>query len=73
MWQDYSELGWHRLFEPAVGIAENGFAPDAIATNWIGAAFPCFPENARIIYGNGGIPLRSGSVSCMRSSQTRCI
>jgi gamma-glutamyltranspeptidase/glutathione hydrolase len=58
--EDYGDLEWRRLFDPAIGLAEEGFALDGITAGWIGSEFPAFPEHARNIYGNGGAPLRAG-------------
>jgi gamma-glutamyltranspeptidase/glutathione hydrolase len=57
---DYGKLGWRRLFDPAIAFADQGFAIDDITAGWIGAAFPKFPENAKSVYGNSGVPLRTG-------------
>src|SRR5918998_1629623 len=57
---DYGDLEWRRLFDPAIGLAEEGFALDGITAGWIGSEFPAFPEHARNIYGNSGAPLRAG-------------
>ena len=58
--EDYGELEWHRLFDPAIELADEGFALDGVTAGWIDAAWPAFPENARSIYGNGGTPLGTG-------------
>jgi gamma-glutamyltranspeptidase/glutathione hydrolase len=58
--KDYGKLKWRRLFDPAIQLADQGFAIDDITAGWIGAAFPKFPENAKRIYGNNGMPLRTG-------------
>jgi gamma-glutamyltranspeptidase/glutathione hydrolase len=58
--KDYGNLEWRRLFDPAIELADQGFAIDDITAGWIGAAFPKFPENAKSIYGNNGVPLRAG-------------
>ena len=58
--KDYGKLEWRRLFDPAIELADQGFAIDDITAGWIGAAFPKFPENAKSIYGNNGMPLRTG-------------
>jgi gamma-glutamyltranspeptidase/glutathione hydrolase len=58
--KDYGSLQWRRLFDPAVELADQGFAIDDVAAGWIGAAWPQFTENAKSIYGNNGSPLRTG-------------
>jgi gamma-glutamyltranspeptidase/glutathione hydrolase len=58
--KDYGTLEWRRLFYPAIELADQGFAIDDITAGWIGAAFPQFPENAKSIYGNNGVPLKAG-------------
>ena len=58
--KDYGSLQWRRLFDPAIELADQGFAIDDITAGWIGAAWPQFPENAKNIYGNNGVPLRAG-------------
>ena len=57
---NYGELRWQRLFEPAVELAAEGYVLDGITAGWIDAAWPAFPEHARGIYGNGGVPLKAG-------------
>jgi gamma-glutamyltranspeptidase / glutathione hydrolase len=58
--EDYGDLEWRRLFDPAIQLAEEGFVLDGVIAGWIGSEFPAFPEHARNIYGNGGTPLRTG-------------
>lgn len=60
--EDYGELEWERLFEPAVGLAGEGFPIGDVTAGWISSEFLAFPENARTIYGNNGAPLRSGEI-----------
>ncbi len=60
--KDYGKLWWQRLFDPAIQLAEGGFAVSEITAGWIGASFPYFPENAKRIYGNNGTPLRAGEL-----------
>ncbi len=57
---DYGELEWGRLFDPAIELADEGIILGDITAGWIDAAWPAFPENARSFYGNNGIPLRAG-------------
>src|SRR5918997_3036086 len=58
--RDYGELEWRRLFEPAIGLAEEGFPIGEITAGWISSEFPAFPQHARNIYGTNGVPLRAG-------------
>lgn len=58
--EEYGDLEWDRLFEPAISYAENGFAIDGVTAGWIGSEYPAFPQNAREIYGRDGIPLTTG-------------
>ena len=57
---EYGDLPWGRLFEPAISYAEGGFAIDGVTAAWIGSEYPAFPENARGIYGPNGVPLTTG-------------
>ena len=60
LWEEYGELGWSRLLEPAIVQAEDGFVLDAENAGWIGSEFYTFPPHAREIYGDGGAPLSAG-------------
>jgi gamma-glutamyltranspeptidase/glutathione hydrolase len=60
LWEEYGELGWSRLLEPAIAQAEDGFVLDAENAGWIGSEFYTFPPHAREIYGDGGAPLSAG-------------
>jgi gamma-glutamyltranspeptidase/glutathione hydrolase len=60
LWEEYGELGWSRLLEPAIAQAEDGFVLDAENAGWIGSEFYTFPPYAREIYGDGGTPLSAG-------------
>jgi gamma-glutamyltranspeptidase / glutathione hydrolase len=60
--KDYGELEWRRLFDPAIELAEGGFAVGGITAGWIDASFSYFPEHAKSIYGNNGTPLRAGEL-----------
>src|SRR3712207_9309229 len=61
LWEEYGELGWSRLLEPAIAQAEDGFVLDRENAGWIGSGFYTFPPHAREIYGDGGAPLSAGS------------
>ena len=58
--EDYGELEWRRLFDPAIELADEGFVLGDVTAGWIDASWSAFPENARSIYGNGGTPLGAG-------------
>ncbi|MDP8900008.1 MAG: gamma-glutamyltransferase, partial [Actinomycetota bacterium] len=60
MWEEYGEEEWSRLFEPAVGYAEEGFVIGEETAGWIGSEYPAFPANAQEIYGRDGAPLQAG-------------
>ncbi len=58
--EEYGDLEWRRLFEPAIGYAEEGFVVDGENANWIQTEFYAFPPHAQEIYGDAGVPLRAG-------------
>ena len=58
--EDYGELEWQRLFDPAIELAGEGFVLDGITAGWISSEYAAFPEHAREIYGNNGVPLAAG-------------
>ncbi len=60
MWEEHGELGWSRLFEPAIGYADEGFVIGEETAGWIGSEYSAFPAHARAIYGNDGLPLAAG-------------
>ena len=60
MWEEYGELEWRSLFDPAIELAEGGFPVGDVTAGWIEASFSYFPEHAQGIYGRGGVPLRAG-------------
>jgi gamma-glutamyltranspeptidase/glutathione hydrolase len=62
LWEEYGSLGWERLLEPAVGLAEDGFILNEENATWISSEYATFPANAREIYGNGGAPLQTGEL-----------
>jgi len=57
---EYGDLEWRRLFEPAIGYADDGFAVGEELAGWIGSEYSAFPENAKEIYGVNGAPLGEG-------------
>ena len=60
MWEEYGDEEWARLFEPAVGYAEEGFVIGVETAGWIGSEYPAFPAHAQEIYGRKGAPLQAG-------------
>jgi gamma-glutamyltranspeptidase / glutathione hydrolase len=60
MWEEYGEEEWSRLFEPAIGYAEDGFVIGEETAGWIGSEYPAFPAHAQEIYGRDGAPLTTG-------------
>ncbi len=60
LWDEYGELRWGRLLEPAIGHAEGGFVLDEENAGWIAEQYSSFPANAQRIYGSGGTPLVAG-------------
>ena len=58
--EEYGDLEWRRLFDPAIKYAENGFTVGEELAGWIGSEYPAFPENAQAIYGRDGVPLGVG-------------
>jgi gamma-glutamyltranspeptidase/glutathione hydrolase len=58
--EEYGELEWRSLFDPAIELAEEGFVVDEENAGWIASEFPAFPEHARAIYGRSGVPLGVG-------------
>jgi gamma-glutamyltranspeptidase / glutathione hydrolase len=60
LWEEYGELRWERLLEPAIRQAEEGFILDEENAGWIGSEFYTFPPHAQQIYGENGKPLVAG-------------
>jgi gamma-glutamyltranspeptidase/glutathione hydrolase len=60
MSEQYGELDWADLFEPAVELAEEGFLLDDRIAGLVSAAFQDFPDHARSFYGRNGAPLGVG-------------
>jgi gamma-glutamyltranspeptidase/glutathione hydrolase len=57
---EYGALEWAELFEPAIELAEQGFAIDRRVAGSIESAWDEFPEHVRAFYGAGGSPLTEG-------------
>jgi gamma-glutamyltranspeptidase / glutathione hydrolase len=62
MSEEYGELEWQRLFEPAIRYADEGFVVDEELAGWLGSEYSAFPANAKAIYGRGGRPLGAGDL-----------
>jgi len=60
LWEEYGELRWERLLQPAIRQAEEGFILDQENAGWIGSEFYTFPPHAQQIYGDDGKPLVAG-------------
>jgi gamma-glutamyltranspeptidase / glutathione hydrolase len=60
LWEEYGQLRWERLLEPAIRHAEEGFVLDGENAGWISSEFSSFPAHAQEIYGDGGVPLAAG-------------
>ena len=58
--EEYGDLEWRRLFDPAVGYAEEGFVVDERTAEFIASEFYAFPNHAKDIYGRDGVPLVAG-------------
>jgi gamma-glutamyltranspeptidase / glutathione hydrolase len=58
--EEYGELRWGRLFEPAIEYAKGGVVVGEELAGWLGSEYGAFPANAREIYGRGGSPLEVG-------------
>jgi gamma-glutamyltranspeptidase/glutathione hydrolase len=58
--KQYGRLGWARVLEPAIRLAEQGFALDADGAAVVKSAFAEFPPHAQQIYGREGQPLLAG-------------
>ncbi|HSR69879.1 MAG TPA: gamma-glutamyltransferase [Acidobacteriota bacterium] len=60
MWKEYGRIEWHKLFQPAVRLAEEGFAISARTAFFIDLAYDDFPPHAQQFYGRQGSPLKEG-------------
>jgi gamma-glutamyltranspeptidase / glutathione hydrolase len=60
MWEEYGEVEWTRLFQPAIGYADRGFPIDRETAAWLGSEYAAFPAHAQEIYGPNGVPLAAG-------------
>jgi gamma-glutamyltranspeptidase/glutathione hydrolase len=60
MSMEYGQLGWERLFTPAIHLAEHGFEINASLSHLIQRVFSSFPEHAQAFYGQNGKFLNEG-------------
>jgi len=60
MSQNYGNLEWSELFQPAIKVSEEGFVLNRRIAGMIGYAFDSFPEHAKEFYGKDGRPLQEG-------------
>jgi gamma-glutamyltranspeptidase/glutathione hydrolase len=58
--KQYGDLEWRRLFGPAIRYADEGFPVGEELAGWLGSEYPAFPQDAKEIYGNNGVPLGAG-------------
>ena len=58
----FGTLAWADLLEPAIQVAEEGFAIDERTAYFIERAFPEFPDHAKAFYGKNGAPLEAGDI-----------
>jgi gamma-glutamyltranspeptidase / glutathione hydrolase len=58
--EEYGDLKWGRLLDPAIGYAEDGFVVGEELAGWLGSEYSAFPEHAQEIYGRDGVPLGAG-------------
>jgi gamma-glutamyltranspeptidase/glutathione hydrolase len=58
--EEYGELEWRRLFDPAIRRAEEGFVVGEELAGWLGSEYPAFPDEAKAIYGRDGVALGVG-------------
>ncbi|MEJ2204841.1 MAG: gamma-glutamyltransferase [Gemmatimonadota bacterium] len=57
---EHGRLAWADLFQPAIGLAEDGYILDERIAGLIAAGFDEFPSHAQAFYGRSGEPLGSG-------------
>jgi gamma-glutamyltranspeptidase / glutathione hydrolase len=58
--EEYGDLEWQHLFDPAIRHAEEGFIVGEELAGWLGSEYSAFPEHAKAIYGRDGAPLGAG-------------
>jgi gamma-glutamyltranspeptidase/glutathione hydrolase len=58
--EEYGDLEWQHLFDPAIKYAEEGFVVGDELAGWLGSEYSAFPEHAKAIYGKDGVPLGAG-------------
>ncbi len=62
LWLGFGELDWARLLEPAIRLAEEGFAVDEGLARLIEGAWSDFSPYPRAFYGSGDRPLPAGAL-----------
>ncbi len=62
MSDEYGDLEWAELFEPAIETAENGFAVTERLEQMVAYSFDSFPQHAREIYSVDGRAVRKGDL-----------
>ena len=60
MSEEYGNLEWKQLFEPAIELASEGFVISEGLAGTIEYTFDSFPEHAKYFYGKDGEPLKAG-------------
>jgi gamma-glutamyltranspeptidase/glutathione hydrolase len=60
MSRNYGKLGWTKLLEPAIRLAEDGFELGDRDAGMIRGSFRNFPEHVKEFYGREGNPLQTG-------------
>ncbi len=60
LWKEYGSRQWAELFDPAIGLAGDGFVLSENDAGDIEDAFEAFPPHARAIFGRGDVPLNKG-------------
>jgi hypothetical protein len=72
LWEEYGELRWERLLEPAIRQAEEGFILDEENAGWIGSEFYSFPRTPRRFTASMERPSSLDSASCRRTWGVLC-
>jgi gamma-glutamyltranspeptidase/glutathione hydrolase len=70
--RSYGRLSWSQLFQPAIGLAQDGVPVTPALAQAIEREFADFPQHARKIYGRGGKPLGTGD-SLVQSDLARSL
>ncbi|MGI9519331.1 MAG: gamma-glutamyltransferase [Pirellulaceae bacterium] len=62
MSQEYGELEWAELFQPAIEVAENGFTVTERLEQMVAYSYRSFPDHAKAIYSVDGKRIREGDL-----------